>query len=138
MILDKLLSKFCTLNYFIFVIHRTPESQIATPSLNRVKQPRLVAEDATVTVEEVGKVTEDATVPRPYLCQVRHQKSGPARTLKETFLPLALETRARMKICSALPCRRWRCTYVRSSVPMLPKSEQVVNIPFFKSQPICR
>ena len=31
--------------------------------LTRVKKPRLVAEDAAVTVDKVGKVAVDATVP---------------------------------------------------------------------------
>ena len=62
------------------------------------KKPRLVAEDVAVTADKVGKVTKDATVPHQDLCQVRHQKSGYARTLKETSSPLDLETRARMKI----------------------------------------
>ena len=68
---------------------------------------RLVAEDAAVTADEMGKVVEDATVPYQDLCQVRYQKSGPLRTSKEKCSPLALETRAWMKRCSALPWRRW-------------------------------
>ena len=31
--------------------------------LTRVKQPRLVAKDAAVTADEMGKVDKDATVP---------------------------------------------------------------------------
>ncbi len=68
-----------------------------------VKKLRLIAEDAAVTADEMRKVAEDATVPRQDLCQVRYQKSGPVRTLKEKYSPLALETRAWMKRCSALP-----------------------------------
>ena len=104
-----------------------------------VKQPRLlVAEDAAVTADKMGKVAEDTTVPRQDLYQVRYQKSGPVRTLKEKCSPLVLETRAWMKRCSALPWKRWSCTYVLSFVPKLPKSEQVASKLISKSQPICR
>ena len=58
-----------------------------------VKKPRLVAENAAITAEEVGKVAEDAAVPHWDLCQVRHQKSEPVRTSKVTSSPLDLEAR---------------------------------------------
>ena len=106
--------------------------------MTQVKKPRLAGEDVAVTAVEVRKVAEDATVPCRDLCQVRHHKLGPARTSKETFSPLALETRARMKICSALPWRRWRCTYVRSLVPKLPKNGPSASKLFSKSQSIRR
>ena len=48
-----------------------------------VKKPRLVAEDAAVTANKVVKVAEDTTVSCQDLCQVRHQKLGLARNLKD-------------------------------------------------------
>ena len=80
--------------------------------LTWVKIPMLVAEDASVTADKVQKVAEDATVPCQDLYQVRHQKLGLARTSKYTCSPLALETRARMKIRFTLPWRRWQSTLV--------------------------
>ena len=67
-----------------------------------VKKPKLVAEDTEVSVDKVGKAVEDIAVPHWYLCHTRHQKLEPVRTSKDTYSPLALATRARMEICSAL------------------------------------
>ncbi len=66
--------------------------------------------DAVEMADKVGKAMEDAVELPPELCLARHQKSGPARTLKVISLQSALATRARMEICSALLWRRWQCT----------------------------
>ncbi len=58
-----------------------------------------MADKVTAAVEDVEELPQE-------LCHARHQKLGPARTLKVTSLPLALATRARMEMCSALPWRR--------------------------------
>ncbi len=57
------------------------------------------AEDALETVGEVAKAKEVEAEVLVGLSQGRHQRLGPARNLKDIFLPLAQETRARMVTC---------------------------------------
>ena len=71
-----------------------------------VEKLQLVVEDAAVTADKVENDMEDMATPQQELCHARHQKSGPARTSKDTYSPLALGTRARMGICSTLLWRR--------------------------------
>ncbi len=66
--------------------------------------------DAVEMADEVGEAMEDAVELPQELCLPRHQKSGPARTLKVISFQSAWATRARIEICSALPWRRWQGT----------------------------
>ncbi len=53
-------------------------------------------EDALETVREVAGAKEVEAEVLVGLSQGRHQRLGPARNLRDIFLPLAQETRARM------------------------------------------
>ena len=66
--------------------------------LTWVEIPMLAAEDTVGTVTVVVKAVEDMARQHPVRCHVRHQKVGLARTSKDTYLPSALATRARMGI----------------------------------------
>ncbi len=57
---------------------------------------------AVEMADELGEAVEDGVKLPQELCLARHQKYGPARILKVISLQLALATRARMEICSAL------------------------------------
>jgi hypothetical protein len=56
-------------------------------------------EDAVETAGEAVEAKEVEAEVRVRLSQGRHQRLGPARSLKAIFSPLAQETRARMVIC---------------------------------------
>jgi hypothetical protein len=73
-----------------------------------LEQVTPAALDVVETADEEGEAVEDAVKLPQELCLARHQKSGPARTLKVISLQSALATRARMEICYALPWRRWQ------------------------------
>ncbi len=75
-----------------------------------LKQVMPAVLDAVEMADKVGKAMEDAVELPQELCLARHQKSGPARTLKVTSLQSALATKARIEICSALSWRRWQHT----------------------------
>ncbi len=94
--------------------------------------------DAVEMAEEVTAAVEDAEGLPQKLCHARHQKSGPARTLKVISSSSALVTRARMEICSALPWRRWPRTLAQSMATKLPRNGQAARRLSYNSQPICR
>jgi hypothetical protein len=75
-----------------------------------LKKVMPAALDAVEMADKVGKAVEDAVELPQELCLARHQKLGPARTLKVISLQSALSTRARMEMCYALPWRRWQRT----------------------------
>ena len=70
-----------------------------------LKQVTPAALDVVEMADEVTAAVEDVEELPQELCHARQQKLGPARTSKVISLPSALETMARMEICSALPWR---------------------------------
>jgi hypothetical protein len=92
-----------------------------------LEQVTSAALDVVEMVDEVTAAMEDVEELPQELCHARHQKSGPVRTSKVISLPLALATRVKMEICSALPWRRWPPTLGQSTVTKLPRNRQVAR-----------